>query len=55
VVDMIHPDDRKRALRNIRKAMTGTKLDGNDRMVGKDGTELPLPSFTPAPSLRGEG
>ena len=42
VIDMIHPDDRKRALRNIKKVMRGTKLDGNEyRMVGKDGTELP--------------
>jgi len=41
VLDMIHPDDRKRALGNIRKVMRGKKLDGIEyRMVTKGGTEL---------------
>jgi len=41
VINMIHPDDRKRALRNIKKVMRGTKLDGNEyRIFRKDGSEL---------------
>jgi len=41
VIDMIHPDDRKRALRNTKKVIKGKKLDGNEyTMVRKDGSEL---------------
>ncbi len=40
-IDMIHPADRKRALRNIRKVMRGKRLDGNEyRMLRKNGSEL---------------
>ena len=41
VMNMIHPDDRKRVLTNIRKVMRGKNLDGNEhRMLTKDGSEL---------------
>jgi len=41
VVNMIHPDDRKKAIKNMKKAIKGKKLDGNEyRMFREDGSEL---------------
>ena len=41
VVDMVHPDDRERTLKNMKKAIKGKKLDANEyRMLKKDGSEL---------------
>lgn len=43
VVDMINSDDRKRALRNIKKVIKGKRLHGNEyRMLKKDGSELTM-------------
>jgi len=41
VVNTIHPDDRKRAGKNIKKVLRGKKLDRNEyRMLKKEGSEL---------------
>ena len=41
VMDMIHPDDRKTALRNIKKVIGGKRSDKNEyRVFRKDGSEL---------------
>ncbi len=41
VIDLVHPDDRQRARRNLRKLKKGKKTDGNEyRMFRKDGAEL---------------
>jgi len=41
VVNMIHPDDREKALKNIKKLLQGKELGENEyRMFRKDGSEL---------------
>ena len=41
VFNMIYPDDRKKALKNMKKALKGKRLDGNEyRMLREDGSEL---------------
>jgi PAS domain S-box-containing protein len=49
VVDMVHPDDRERVLKNMKKAIKGKKLDGNEyRMLKKNGSALTvLPNSCP--------
>jgi len=43
VVNMIHPDDRNKALKNMKKVLEGKELDGNEyRMLRKDGSELTM-------------
>jgi len=43
VMDMIHPDDRKTALRNIKKVIGGKRSDKNEyRVFRKDGSELTI-------------
>ena len=41
VIDMIHPDDRKKAIKDIKKVIQGKKLNQNEyRMLRKDNSEL---------------
>ena len=41
VVNMIHPDDREKALKNMKRLIEGKKVDANEyRMFRKDGSEL---------------
>ena len=41
VFNMIHRDDRKKAIKNMKKVIEGKRLDGNEyRMLREDGSEL---------------
>jgi len=54
VLDMIHPDDRERAIKNMMKVIQGKKLDGNEyRMLKKDGSELTM--FVPSRPMYKDG